>query len=58
MQKRRRTRKLATLYKYGFIGLSLVVLAFIGLVAVQDAPTMTEKLKTALLLELEALGGS
>ncbi len=47
MQKRRRTRKLATLYKYGFIGLSLAVLAFIGLVAVQDAPTMTmeEKLK-------------
>ncbi len=35
------------LYKYGFIGLSLAGLAFIGLVAVQDAPTMTmeEKLK-------------
>ena len=36
-------------YKYGLIGLSLAVLAFIGLVAVQDVPTMAleEKLKAA-----------
>ncbi len=36
------------LYKYGFIGLSLAVLAVIGLVAVQDAPmTLEVKLKVA-----------
>ena len=42
------------LYKYGFIGLSLAVLAVIGLVAGQDVPTMTpaEKLKTAELLSV------